>query len=225
MSEIVPLIARSRVRWLLTGAGAALVAAQAVLPVMPGDATEQVSVVSAHRGAVLVSAPAFLVAGALLVLGMSSLNSVPVARSRKVTAAGLVLTGVGAAWPIAGRAAFNLVMAAITDGAGRPSAVAAAHAITTSNAFVPLLLTLVAFALGPIVLTVGLWRAGVVPPWPAVLWLVGVVVVNAAEASSRPVTMLGMVTAASALCWLGTAVGGVSGTEHVARVSAAASSS
>lgn len=205
MSLTVPLIDRRRAKWLLAGAGVALVAAQAALPVMPDDAAAQVGAIRGHRGAVAASAAAFLIAGALLVMAVAALNTMAVPRARRLTRLGLVLTGLGAAWPIGGRATFNLVMVAITGGADHASAVAATHAITSSAAFTPLLITLAAFALGPIVLTIGLWRAGTVPPWPAVLWLAGVLVVNAAEASSRPVTVAGMLVAGVALAWLGAA--------------------
>jgi hypothetical protein len=62
--------------------------------------------------------------------------------------------------------------------------------------------------LGPVVVAIGLWRARIVPVWPAVLWLVGVVVVNGAESSSRPVATAGMVLVAAALAWIGTAASG-----------------
>jgi hypothetical protein len=205
MSRTLPLIDHSRIRWLLAGAGAALLAAQAALPVTPGDAAQQVAAIGAHRGAVTASAAAFLLAGVLLIVSVAALNTLAVPRARRLTRVGVVLTGLGAAWPIAGRAAFNLVMVAITGSTDHASAVTATHAITTSAAFTPLLITLAAFVLGPIVLTIGLWRAETVPPWPALLWVVGVLVVNAAEAGSRPLTVAGMLAAAVALGWLGAA--------------------
>jgi hypothetical protein len=203
-----PLIGYSRTAWLFAGAGVALFVAQAVLPVLPDDSAGKVSVIQAHRSTFVLSAVSFLVAALLLIAAVAAVNRVPVGRGRKLTRVGLLLTAAGALWPVAGRATFNLVMLAITGGADRGVATQAAQAIDNSGVFSLLLLTLLAFAVGPIVLTVGLWRAGEMPVWPAVLWLLGVLTVNASDTSSRAIAALGMAVAAAGLGWLGAAACG-----------------
>jgi uncharacterized membrane protein len=198
-----PLVDHRKARWLFPGAGAGLLTAQILLPALPGDAAAKVATVASDRAAVTISAGAFLVSGILLVLGVLALNTMPVMRARRLVTVGMVLTAVGALWPVGGRAAYNLIMVALASGADRTSAANAAQAIDNSASLAVLLLTLVAFVLGPIVLAVGLWRAGVSPVWPAPLWLAGVVVVNAAESSSRLAAGLGMLAVAAALAWLG----------------------
>jgi hypothetical protein len=196
-----PLVDHRKARWLFAGAG--LLTGQVILPTLPGDAAAKVATVASDRAAVTISAGAFLVSGILLVLGVLALNTVPVMRARRLVTVGMVLTAVGALWPVGGRAAYNLIMVALSSGADRASAADAAQAIDNSASLAVLLLTLVAFVLGPIVLAAGLWRADVSPIWPALLWFAGVVVVNAAESSSRLAADLGMLAVAAALAWLG----------------------
>jgi hypothetical protein len=162
-----------------------------------------VAMVASHQAAVTISAAAFLASGVLLVLAMLAVNTIAVARARRLVTVGTVLTAVGALWPVGGRAAFNLIMVALAGGADPTSAAAAAHAIDGSGALAILLVTLAAFVLGPVILTIGLWRAGIAPVWPALLWFAGVVVVNAAEANSRIGADVGMLAVATALGWLG----------------------
>ena len=202
---VSPLVDHRKARWLFTGAGAALFLAQVTLPAMPDGAAAKVAAVASCRAAVTVSAVAFLLSGILLVLGVVALNTAPLCRARRLVTVGMVLTAIGALWPVGGRAAYNLVMVALA-GTDHGSAADAARAIDGSGALAILLVTLLAFVLGPIVLAVGLWRADVAPIWPAPLWFLGVVVVNGAESSSRPVAGLGMLAVAVALAWLGTRI-------------------
>lgn len=213
MNTVRPLIAHGNARWLYPAAGAALVLAQAALPAQPGAAAARATETAAHAGQVTISAVFFLLAAALLALATAAALTRPLARMRRTVTVGAVLTVVGALWPACGRATYNLVMVAVTSGVTRSSGIAAARAIDQSGVFTILLLTLAAFAIGPVVLMVGLWRAKVAPVWPALLWLVGLIVVNATEASSRAVAGLGMLIAAMALAWLGSALGSPSPTE------------
>ena len=85
-------------------------------------------------------------------------------------------------------------MVALAGHADTVAAAAAAQAIDQSGSFAILLVTLAAFALGPVILTFGLWRAGIAPIWPAILWIAGVLVVNGTSNSSRAAATVGMLT-------------------------------
>lgn len=202
---VSPLVDHRKARWLFAGAGAALFLAQVTLPAMPDGAAAKVATVASDRTAVTVSAVAFLLSGILLAMGVVALNTAPIARARRLVTVGMVITAIGALWPVGGRAAYNLVMVALAS-ADHGSAADAARAIDSSGALAVLLVTLVAFVLGPIVLSVGLWRAGIAPLWPAPLWFLGVVVVNGSESSSRAAAGIGMLAVAAALAWLGTRI-------------------
>jgi len=199
----LPLIPRSRVAALFAAAGVALLAAQALLPAFPSETSGQVAVAAAHRGAETASALAFLVAGVLIALGVSAMNRLDLGRGRVLTRIGLVLTGIGALWPVAGRAAFNTILVAVTGDGDRSAAVSAVHAVSNSGAFAMFLPLLAAFVFGPALLALGLRRAGVLSIWPAVLWIAGVLVVNAAEDASRAGAAAGMALVAIAIAWIG----------------------
>ena len=188
---------------LLTCAGASLVLGQALMPALPSAADAQVTTVLAHRAAVAGSGAAFLLAAALLLLGVDRLGRPTGLKARRLVAVGLATTAVGSLWPAVGRATFNLILVAITGGAPRAAAVSAAQAIGSSSAMSILLPTLAAFVLGPILLGIGLWRSGVGALWPVALWLVGVIVVNGAAQTSRPLATAGMAVAAAGLVLVG----------------------
>lgn len=157
------LLTKSSSNLLFAAAGASLLVAQALLPTSPSDATGQVAVAAAHRGAELGSAVAFLVAGALLVLAVTSANRNEMTRGRKVARIGLILTAIGALWPVAGRAAFNAILVALTGSGHDASTVKAVHEIGDSAAFSIFLPALAAFFIGPALLALGLRRAGALP--------------------------------------------------------------
>lgn len=207
MSESAALIARHRAVALFGGAGLALVAAQALLPALPSVTARQVAVAAEHRGGEAGSAAAFLVAGVLIALGVAAANRLAVDRGRALTRIGLIVTGIGALWPVAGRASFNAILLAVTDnGVSRSAAVSVVHSVSGSSAFAMFLPLLACFAFGPMLFALGLRRAGLLPVWPAILWLAGVIVVNGAEGSSRPAATAGMVAVAAALAWIGAGV-------------------
>ena len=202
MNSSEGLIRRPSAPYLFAAAGAGLLIAQGLLPAYPAETAAQVAVAAAHRGAETGAVVAFLVAGALLVLGVSSATGLALQRGRALTRVGVVMTAIGALWPVAGRAAFTATLVAVTGG-DRASATTAIHAVSNSGAFAVFLPLLGAFVVGPILLALGLRRAGALPIWPALLWFVGVVTVNGAEASSRVVATLGMAAVAVALAWIG----------------------
>jgi hypothetical protein len=205
MSSSAPTLIRSKAAALYAGAGVALLAAQALLPAYPSDVAGQVSVAASHRGAETAAVVSFLVAGALLAMAVAASTDLRLIRGRALARAGLLLTGIGALWPVAGRASFTAILVALT-GSAPGSAVSAVHAIGDSPAFAVFLPLLLAFVVGPILLAAGLWRAGLLPVWLAPLWLAGVLVVNAAEDSSRIVAAGGMLLVAGVLVRIGKAV-------------------
>ena len=160
-----PLVARSRATVLFGTAGAALLAAQALLPALPSGIARQVAVAAGHRGGEAGSAVAFLLAAALLVLAAAATNRLDLTRGRALTRVGLVLTGIGALWPAVGRASYNAILVALTGNGDRSVAVSAVHTISGSGAFAMFLILLLAFVTGPIVLALGLRRAGLLPIW------------------------------------------------------------
>lgn len=200
------LIRRTNARRSLAAAGASLLVAQALLPAMPGDAASQVAVGAAHRGAILGSSVAFLIAAVALVIGAAAVSGLSLGRGRRLAHVGTLLTAVGALWPAVGRASFNATLVALTGSSPRAGAVSAIHSISSSGAFAVFLPLLAAFALGPILLTAGLRREGAIAVWPALLWLAGVLIVNGAESSSRVLATVGMALVAGALIWIGRSV-------------------
>jgi len=191
---------------LLGAAAVSLVVAQALLPAVPSDSAEQVAYYADHRTVATLSAAAFLVAAACLVLGTAASAGAALDRGRVLARIGLVLTGIGALWPAVGRATFDLVMVALTGKLHGAAAVAASSAITNSAALALLLVTLLAFVVGPVLLGAGLWRAGAGSWLPPALWLVGVVVVNATDTSSKAGAIVGMLLAGAALALIGIGV-------------------
>jgi hypothetical protein len=196
----------SAARVLLPAAGAALVVAQAVLPTTPSTAAGQAGAVAAHRGAEVVSAAAFVLAAALLVCGLVSAAGHRFDRGRALTRIGTVVTAVGTLWLVGGRAAYNLFEVAVVGSQDHATATAVTSAVSGSAAFGVLLVTLPAFLLGPVLLGLGLWRAGLTPWWPAGLWLVGGVVVAATESSLRLGPTVGMLLLTAALVTWGRAL-------------------
>ena len=209
------LLTKSSSTGLFAAAGVSLLVAQALLPTTPSDAAGQIAVAAAHRGAELGSAVAFLAVGALLVLAVASTNRTEMSRGRALGKAGLILTAIGALWPLAGRATFNAILVALTSSGHDVASINAMHAIGNSAAFSIFLPALAAFFVGPALLALGLRRAGALPIWPAALWVIGVLTVNAAENSSRVLSGLGMALAAAALAWIGRGTATVSTTEAI----------
>lgn len=218
MNRSEGLIRRASAPLLFAAAGAGLLIAQGLLPAYPAETAGQVAVAAAHRGAETGAVVAFLVAGALLVLGITAASGLALGRGRSLTRIGVVLTAIGALWPVVGRAGFTATLVAVTGG-DRASAVTAIHSVSNSAVFALFLPLLGAFVVGPILLALGLRRAGALPIWPALLWFVGVVTVNGAEDSSRAVATLGMAVVAVALAWIGRGVSAVSTSEAAAETS------
>src|SRR3954471_7906922 len=93
-------IGRRSAALLFAAAGAGLLIAQGLLPAYPAETAGQVAVAAAHRGAETGAVVAFLVAGGLLVLGISAASGLALQRGRALARVGVVLTAIGALWPV-----------------------------------------------------------------------------------------------------------------------------
>lgn len=195
---------------LLLGA-AAWTAGQAVLPDMGLEWADRLDAVAADRSAQALSAALFLLAGVLLVAA-AVVAAVNARHGRGATAVrtGTVMLGLGGVWLAAGRGVFNLHMYQVTDPAvGRDAALAVVSA-DVGLGFVPLVVTLPALLLGPVVLSVGLWRSGGVgrlPQAALAAWVVGIATFVASEFTAKAGEIAGLGVASVGLVLLGTALG------------------
>lgn len=193
---------------LLGAGGLAWLLGQAVLPDMGLETPDRYDAVVDARGLEALSAALLVVAGCLLVLGAlavaRSLAGVrgPGARLIRLGAPMLALGGV---WLVAGRAAFNMVFLRVT-GDGVPRDVAVRVLDDGGGAeFVPLLITLPCLLLGPVLLAVGLRRAGLAAWWPLVAWVVGIGAFLVTEFTVKAGEVAGIAVAAVALGLIGRA--------------------
>lgn len=191
---------------LLGAAGACWAAGQAVLPDMGLETAERYDAVSAQRGleaasaGLLVLAAVFLVAGALVVATRAP-------RTRLVRV-GTLLTALGALWLVGGRAAFNLMFYRLTGPDVPREAALTVLDSPSGTGFVPLVLMLPALLLGPLLLAVGLRRAGLAGWAPLVLWVAGIGIFLAAEFTLKAGEVVGVGLAGTALALTGRAVDG-----------------
>lgn len=204
-------MSRNLVTLTLALAGLAWTAGQAVLPDMSLDTGERFDLVAESPGLESLSGGLLIAAGALIVLGAVSSNgrlaTLPLLPGRRALAIGTALLALGGVWLVGGRGAFNLMFVRIVD----PDNVERAEALRLLEAspgagFVPLLLTLPCLLLGPVVLGVGLRRAGLAGWPPVVLWVLGIGLFIATEFSVKPAEVAGIATASIALVWMGRSI-------------------
>jgi hypothetical protein len=204
-------MSRNHVTVTLTLAGLTWTAGQAVLPDMGRDPAERYDRVADAPGLESLSGGLLVLAGVLMVLGavMASrrLATLAPARGGRALATGTALLALGGVWLVGGRGAFNLMFVRIAD----PDNVARSDALRLLDAspgagFAPLLLTLPCLLLGPVVLGVGLRRAGLAGWWPLGLWVVGLAAFIGTEFTVKPAEVLGIATAAVALAWIGLSI-------------------
>lgn len=191
---------------LLAAAGACWAAAQAALPDMGLETADRYDAVSAQRGleaasaGLLVLAAGFLVAGALAVT-----TRTPPTRLVRL---GTLLTALGALWLVGGRAAFTLMFFRLTGpGVPREAALTVLDS-PTGGGFLPLVLMLPALLLGPLLLALGLRRAGLAGWLPLVLWIAGIGIFLGTEFTVKAGEVVGVGLAGVALALLGSAVDG-----------------
>ncbi|WP_040338274.1 hypothetical protein [Candidatus Blastococcus massiliensis] len=201
---------RSSLPVLLLLAGAAWTAGQAVLPDMGTAWSDRLAAVAADRPMQALATALFALAGVLLVAAAVVAGRADVSgRGSGLMRAGTVMLGLGGVWLAAGRGAFNLHMYQLTDPAiGREAAETVANA-DVGPGFLPLVLTLPALLLGPVVLAAGLLRArraGALP-WAALAcWLLGIGAFVATEFTVKATEVAGIAVATVALVLLGRAL-------------------
>jgi hypothetical protein len=143
----------------------------------------QLADVSAHRTPELLSAVLFVAGGILLVLAAIGLaGAVREGRGRTLVQLGAASLGIGGLWMAAGRAMFEVIVYALSA-ANTTASAASLDRIGNSAGtaiFVPLLLVLVA---GPVLLTIGLGRAGLASRWLGAVWFAGLIVFLGTETS------------------------------------------
>jgi hypothetical protein len=155
--------------------------------------------------ALLVLAGVFLVLGSMVAcFRISAWNDT---RGRRLMLVGTAITGLGGLWLVGGRAAFNLMFVRVVE-TERLSRATAIQLLDSSGGagFVPLVLMLPCLLLGPVLLTVGLKRAGRAGWLPLTAWVVGILTflgtefqVKAAETAGIAIASVGLVLAARAL--------------------------
>lgn len=204
-------MSRHLVTATLALAGLAWTCGQAVLPDMGLDAGERYDRVADAPGLESLSGGLLILAGVLLVLGAVTasrrLASLSRVRGGATTATGTALLALGGVWLVGGRGAFNLMFVRLVDpdNVSRPEALRLVEA-SPGAGFVPLLLTLPCLLLGPIVLAIGLHRAGLAGWWPVPLWVSGIAVFIGSEFTVKPAEVLGIAIASIALAWMGRAI-------------------
>jgi hypothetical protein len=203
-------VKRSSLPVLLLLAGLAWTAGQAVLPDMGLEWEARLDAVAAARGAQTLATGLFVLAGVLLVAAAVTAARMPATgRGARATGIGTLLLGIGGIWLAAGRGAFNMQMYRLTDPDVAPDAALDVAVADVGAGFVPLLLALPALLLGPVVLAVGVGRAGQAGklPWLGLgCWVLGIGAFMASEFTAKAGEIAGVALASVGLTLLGTAL-------------------
>jgi len=196
---------------LLCAGGLIWLLGQAVLPDMGLQTSDRYDAVANARDLEAWSAGLLVVAGCLLVLGALALTRAlgdirgPGARLVRV---GTPMLALGGVWLVAGRAAFNMVFLRVTtDDVPRTVAISMLDA-GGGPEFIPLLVTLPCLLLGPVLLALGLRRAGLTGWLPLVTWVVGISAFLATEFTAKGGEIVGIGLAAAALTLIGWSASG-----------------
>lgn len=191
-------------------AGLFWTAAQAIQPDIGLETAERYDHVVDARGLESLSGGLFVVAGALLVLsGLAAsrrLAEIAPARGGRLLTVGAALVALGGVWLAAGRGAFNLSFVKVTGPDVDPDSALAVLDSAGGTGFVPLVLTLPCLLLGPVLVGVGLRRAGLAGWLPLALWLIGVGTFLATEFTAKAGEIAGIALAAAALALVGRAL-------------------
>jgi len=195
-------------------AGLCWTTGQAVLPDMARETAQRYDLVAADRGAQAWSAALLVLAGWFLVLGALAVSRALAprrgSRGARLLTVGTGMLALGGIWLAAGRGAFNIAFLRATDpGVPRDAGIAMLDAVGGFE-FAPLLLTLPALLLGPVVLTIGLRRAGMGSWLPVVLWVAGIGTFLASEFTVKAGEVAGIGLAAVALALIGRATSATS---------------
>lgn len=191
---------------LLGAGGLAWLLGQAVLPDMGLQTSERYDAVADARGLEAWSTGLLVVAGCLLVLGALALSRTLVdvrGPGSRLIRIGVPMLALGGVWLVAGRAAFNMVFLRVTND-DVPRAVAIDMLGDGGGAeFIPLLITLPCLLVGPVLLALGLRRAGLAGWLPPVVWVVGIGLFLATEFTVKAGEIVGIGIAAVALTLIG----------------------
>lgn len=192
-------------------AGLSWTLGQGILPDMGTDSGQRYDAVDAASTLQSLSAALLVLAGVFLVLGsmvaVHQLTAWTGTKGRRLLLAGTALTGLGSLWLVGGRAAFNLMFVRVvdTESLSRDTAIELLDS-SGGAGFVPLVLMLPCLLLGPVLLTVGLKRAGLAGWLPLAAWVIGIATflgtefhVKAAETAGIAIASLGLALAARAL--------------------------
>lgn len=205
---------------LLAVAGLCWTVGQAVVPDMAVETVERYELVSAARGAQALSAALLVLAGWFLVLGALAiarrLATQPVGRGSRLLTIGTGMLALGGIWLAAGRGAFNMLFLRLTHPDVPRDAAITALDTPGGAEFAPLLLTLPALLLGPVLLSIGMRRSGRASWLPLVLWVAGIATFIASEFSSKPGEIVGIALASVALALIGHAASRPAAQQRVA---------
>lgn len=191
---------------LLGAGGVAWMLGQALLPDMGLQTPERYDAVAGARGLEAWSAGLLVVGGCLLVLGAIALSRALVdvrGRGSRLTSIGAAMTALGGVWLVAGRAAFNMLFLRVTDESVPREVAIAILDDGGGPEFVPLVLTLVCLLVGPVLVALGLRRAGLAGWLPLALWVLGIAVFLASEFTFKAGEVAGIGIAALALGLIG----------------------
>lgn len=192
-------------------AGLSWTVGQAVLPDLGLETGERYDRVADAPGLESLSGALFFCAGALLVLGaMVAATRLALAspgRGGRLMRTGTALVGLGGIWLVGGRGAFNLMFVRLveSDSLSRADAIDLLDS-AGGPGFIPLLLTLPCLLLGPVLLSVGLKRAGYTGWWPLAAWVVGIGVFVGTEFQIKAGEVAGIGLASVGLLLIGAAI-------------------
>jgi hypothetical protein len=191
---------------LLGAGGLSWLLGQALLPDMGLQTPQRYDAVIDARGLQAWSTGLLVVAGCLLVLGALALSRALVdirGRGLRLIRVGAPMLALGGVWLVAGRGAFNMVFLRLTTN-DVPRDVAIRVLDDGGGAeFIPLLLTLPCLLVGPVLLALGLRRAGLAGWLPLLLWMAGIGVFLTTEFTVKAGEIAGIGTAAGALALIG----------------------
>lgn len=191
-------------------AGLAWTAGQAVQPDIGLEPAERYDHVVDARALESISGGLLLLAGVLLVVSglfaTRRLVELAPGRGGRLLTIGTTMLALGGIWLAAGRGAFNLNFVRVTSPEiNRDTAITILEG-EQGIGFVPMLLTLPCLLLGPILLAIGLRRAGLSNWLPLALWVVGIGVFLGTEFTIKAGEIVGIGIAACALAAIGRAL-------------------
>lgn len=162
--------------------------------------TTTTAAVREHSGTWFAAGALELVSALLLVAGAIAVVRLAPARGRTLTRVGATLLGVGAIASTGHTIGYYGTYAAYADSGLDATALTAMNETTDALGGITIALFMLGMLLGPIVLTIGLRRAGAVPIWVPVL---AVVFVVAGAVSGVPAGLVGLVAGLAAFSYVG----------------------